>query len=86
MADRGLVLTRKLGESIHIDDRIVVKVEEIRGAQVRIRIVAPRTMGVWREEKSPANPLDACAMCGTPRLDHDNVRHAFVPPLRDTEA
>jgi len=45
-----LVLTRKPGESIVIDNDIVVTVVEVRGGQVRIGIQAPRHVQVHREE------------------------------------
>ena len=45
-----LVLTRKLGENIVINDNIIVTVLENRGNQVRIGIAAPRTVEVHRQE------------------------------------
>jgi hypothetical protein len=38
-----LVLTRKLGESIAIDDHIKIRVVQIKGKQVRLGIEAPAT-------------------------------------------
>lgn len=37
-----LVLTRKLGESIAIDDNIKITVVQIKGKQVRLGIQAPK--------------------------------------------
>jgi carbon storage regulator len=45
-----LVLTRKLGQSIVINDNIEVIVLEVRGEQVRIGIKAPKTVTVHRKE------------------------------------
>ena len=45
-----LILTRKLGESITIGDRIRVSVLGIRGRQVRLGIEAPSDVVVHREE------------------------------------
>ena len=45
-----LVLTRKLGESIAIDDDIKIVVVQIKGRQVRLGIEAPRETKVHREE------------------------------------
>ncbi|MFA6552815.1 MAG: carbon storage regulator CsrA [Patescibacteria group bacterium] len=45
-----LILTRKLGESITIGDRIRVAVLGIRGRQVRLGIEAPDDVVVHREE------------------------------------
>lgn len=45
-----LTLTRKVGESIRIGDEIQIVVKEIRRNHVRIGIVAPREIKIWREE------------------------------------
>lgn len=45
-----LVLTRKLGESITIDDHIKVIVIQIKGKQVRLGIQAPSHTKIHREE------------------------------------
>jgi carbon storage regulator len=45
-----LVLTRKLGESINIDDTITIRIEKIRGKQVRLGIEAPKETRIYREE------------------------------------
>ena len=45
-----LTLTRKVGESIMIGDNIEIIVKEIRRNQVRIGIVAPREVPIYREE------------------------------------
>ena len=45
-----LVLTRKLEESIIIGNDIEIKVLEIRGDHVRIGIIAPRDINVYRSE------------------------------------
>lgn len=45
-----LVLTRKLGESIAIDDNIKITVVQIKGKQVRLGIQAPNDTKIHREE------------------------------------
>ena len=45
-----LVLTRKPGERIVIDDRITVTVLEVQGNQIRLGIEAPKEIPVMREE------------------------------------
>ncbi|MFN7728632.1 MAG: carbon storage regulator CsrA [Bdellovibrio sp.] len=45
-----LVLTRKLGESIAIDDHIRIRVVQIKGKQVRLGIEAPKETKIHREE------------------------------------
>ena len=45
-----LVLTRKPGERIIIDDRITVTVLEVQGNRIRLGIEAPKEIPVMREE------------------------------------
>lgn len=45
-----LILERKRGEEILIGDGIIVKVTEIRTGQVRLGVVAPRSVRVIRRE------------------------------------
>ncbi|VVO85537.1 Carbon storage regulator [Pseudomonas fluorescens] len=45
-----LILTRKPGENIRINDDITITVLGVQGQQVRIGIAAPASMEVHREE------------------------------------
>ena len=45
-----LVLTRKPGERIVIDDRITVTVLEVQGNRIRLGVEAPKEIPVMREE------------------------------------
>jgi len=45
-----LVLTRRLGEKIVIDENIVIEIVEIRSNQVRIGISAPKEISIHRDE------------------------------------
>ncbi len=45
-----LVLTRKVGESIIIDDHIKIRVVQLKGKQVRLGIEAPKETKIHREE------------------------------------
>lgn len=45
-----LVLTRKIGEAIVIDDNIKITVVQIKGKQVRIGVDAPKETKIHREE------------------------------------
>jgi carbon storage regulator len=57
-----LVLSRKLGEKIHIGDNISITVVDIDRGKVRLGIEAPRTVPVYRQELLPlSNPGDTPA-------------------------
>lgn len=45
-----LILTRKIGESIAIGDDIQIHVVDIRGSQVKLGIMAPKDVEIYREE------------------------------------
>jgi len=45
-----LILTRKIGESIHLGDEIEVTVLEMKGRQVRLGLKVPEDMPVYRDE------------------------------------
>ncbi len=45
-----LIVTRKRGESIVIDDDVKVTVVDVRGDKVRLGIDAPKTTPVHRKE------------------------------------
>lgn len=63
----ALVLTRKPGQSVVIGDGIIVTVAEIRGDQVRLAIVADRSVPVHRsevlDELAAANRAAASSPC-----------------------
>ncbi|MBI4384641.1 MAG: carbon storage regulator CsrA [Nitrospinae bacterium] len=61
-----LVLTRKIGESIKINDDVKITVVEVKGKNIRIGIEAPKETKIYREEvflkikqenQSAASPL-----------------------------
>jgi carbon storage regulator len=45
-----LVLTRKVGEKIVLDNCIVLQVLEIKGSRIRLGIESPPDVHVWRGE------------------------------------
>jgi len=45
-----LILTRRIGETIRINDDITVSVLGVNGCQVRIGVSAPKEVAVHREE------------------------------------
>ncbi len=45
-----LILGRKVGESIIIDEHIIITILSVRGNQVRLGTNAPRDISVHREE------------------------------------
>ena len=45
-----LIFTRRVGESIKIGDSITVIVLGIRGSQVRLGIIAPEEISIYRKE------------------------------------
>mgnify|MGYP000278884625 CR=1 FL=1 len=45
-----LILTRRVGESLIINDDIVINILGVKGNQIRIGIKAPKEIPVHREE------------------------------------
>ncbi len=45
-----LVLTRKIGESIKINEEVKITVIDVKGKNIRLGIEAPRETKIYREE------------------------------------
>lgn len=71
-----LVLTRKLGESIAIDDHIKITVVQIKGKQVRLGIQAPKETKIHREEVYSAIQ-DQNKVAGSAPADVDELSKAL---------
>jgi carbon storage regulator len=56
-----LVLTRKLGESIVIDDEIVLTVTSVQGSRVKLSLDAPKSRRIMRGEIAGAVQTPATA-------------------------
>jgi carbon storage regulator CsrA len=69
MEKNMLVLTRKLGDSIHIGDDVVLTVLDVRSSRIRLGIAAPLSVRIQRAEnlESPESPSGAdfltCQSC-----------------------
>lgn len=72
-----LTLTRKIGQKILIGNGIEVVVREIRGRQVRLGIVAPDGLPVFREELY--QDLAAANVRALSTLDRDRVAELPEP-------
>ncbi len=48
-----LVLSRKIGESIVINEDVTLEILQIKGNQIRVGIVAPREVRIRRGELTP---------------------------------
>ncbi|WP_341520743.1 carbon storage regulator CsrA [Pseudomonas sp. G.S.17] len=62
-----LILTRRVGETIRINDDITVTVLGVQGMQVRLGVSAPKNVSVDREEiaiRKLANPRAEVAHAG----------------------
>ncbi len=71
-----LILTRKLGESIIIDEDVKISIVEINNKNIKIGINAPKELSIFREEvflnikeentqSSASGIIDVVNFCGT---------------------
>ncbi len=60
-------LSRKVGERLRIGDQVVITVMAVRGQQVQLKISAPESVAIWREE-SYQPPKDKNAE-GVPKIE-----------------
>jgi len=70
-----LVLTRKIGETITIDDHIKITVVQIKGKQVRVGIDAPKETKIYREEVYTAIQEENRAALQSMSGDIEKLKH-----------
>jgi len=51
----NLVISRRIGQTIVIDEQIIITLLETKGGQIRVSIEAPRSISIRRGELSPKN-------------------------------
>jgi carbon storage regulator len=73
-----LVLSRKLGESIAIDDRITITVIALKGNQVKLGIEAPAETKIYRQEIY-AKIMEANKQAATTRQQDLSAMRALWP-------
>lgn len=57
-----LVLSRKLGEKIHIGEKICITIVDIDRGKIRLGIEAPREIPIFRQELVAPKPPDSVAV------------------------
>lgn len=77
-----LVLTRKIGESIKINEDIKVTVIEIKGKNIRIGIEAPKETKVYREELYFKIKSENESAAVAPKIDLSKVTKLFSSNLK----
>jgi carbon storage regulator CsrA len=68
-----LVLSRKVGESIHIAGDIRITVTEVRGGRVRLSIEAPQSVRIARQEILESGPTAPAAGSVRPPAVEDEI-------------
>ncbi len=77
-----LILTRKLGESIAIGDKIRVTLLEVQGKQVKIGVLAPPTVSIHRQEIYEKIQLENFRAAGTLEQDLDELHRILAKPVQ----
>ncbi len=75
-----LILTRKLGESIAIGDKIRVTLLEVQGKQVKIGVLAPPTVSIHRQEVYEKIQQENRRAAGTREQDLEELHRILAQP------
>lgn len=73
-----LILTRKKGQSLYINDNICITVREVGSDSVRLAIDAPREVKILREELAEAMKSNKEA-ADQQNVDLSALKGAFIP-------
>jgi len=76
-----LVLSRKCGEKVIIDDQIVITVTQIGNGKVRIGIEAPENVSILRGELAGDQEVTAFRRQWMKSHRENTAAHAQVEPL-----
>ena len=79
-----LVLARKSGESIVINDNIIVKILDVKNSSAKIGIEAPRSVSIYREEVVRQIELENQQAALTENIDLDQEYGKFFSDEEDT--
>ena len=79
-----LVLTRKIGESIKINEDIKITVIEIKGKNIRIGIEAPKETKVYREELYHKIKSENESAAAATKIDLSKVSQLFTSNMKKT--
>jgi carbon storage regulator len=53
-----LIITRRPGQRVMVGDDVIIAVVDVKGANVRIGIEAPKDVPIYREEVLPERAAD----------------------------
>ena len=80
-----LILTRKLGESIAIGDKISVTLLEVQGKQVKIGVMAPPHVSIHRQEVFEKIQQENLRASGAYEKDLEEMQKILAKPVRGSQ-
>jgi carbon storage regulator len=72
-----LILSRKIGESIIIEDKIEISVVDIKGDQIKLGIEAPKNVKIYRMEVYNAIQNENREAAGTSKELLPDIKNMF---------